>query len=413
MDNATIYFLKRLLQDTLSLNFNYYTFPPSDLSSMDIGLRRGLKNAEELYGNLRELLLQAEHNNFYLYSDRYDINYIFFLPYPDREDLIVTGPFLRSTISQTYLDTLISRHHLTHTEIENIRGLLYQFPVIDDNFRLISVMSDIVNFVSPGHSFNTRTVEGTKENEANTAYIPSDSYTLNMAATEERYSLEEPLFQAIAKGDTTAALSITRHFMSIVYAPRINDSIADKKASLYSTNTILRLGAGRSSVHPVFLHDLSSKYVKLISSSSSNAQLDKLHEKMVRGYCLLVRNKARSQYSRLVRDTLNYIDLNLSHTLTLNVLADYSHVSTSYLSRSFKKEVGSTLTDYITTCRIHSSLRLLSTTTLPIQEVAFYVGMEDYNYYTKVFKKIIGCTPSEYRKNLRSRSASPDTDVSS
>ena len=401
MDNSTVYFLKRLLQDTLSLNFNYYIPPFGDLSGLDIGLRKGLNHSEELYQNLKEVLMQAEHDHFYLYSDRYLINYIFFHPYPDTEDLIVAGPFLRNTIDQKYIDLLITKHHLNHTEIESIRGLLYQFPVIDDNFRLISVMSDILNYISPGSSFQTKIIENEKENELYTSYVPVDNYTLQMVATEERYALEEPLFQAIAKGDTTEALSITRHFMSRVYAPRINDSIADKKASLYSTNTMLRLGAGRSSVHPVFLHELSSKYVKFISDCTSLSQLDKIHEKMVRGYCLLVQNKARNQYSKLIRDTLNYIELNLSRQLNLKILAEYSHVTPPYLSKTFKKEVGTTVTDYITSTRIHSSLRLLTTTNLSIQEVAFYVGMEDYNYYTKIFKKMMGCPPSEYRRNLQ------------
>ena len=398
MDAATIHFLKRLLQDTMSLNFNYYTFPFGDLSLMDVGFRRGLQDSKTLYQNLREFLSQAEHNTFYFYSDRYNINYLFFHPYPDCEDLVVAGPFLRITIDQHYLDSLISTHHLNHTEIESIRGLLYQFPVIDDNFRLISIMSDILNYISPGYTFNTKIVENTRETD--TSYIPIDDYTLHMAATEERYSLEEPLFQAIAKGNTVEALALTRHFMSIVYAPRINNSIADKKASLYSTNTMLRLGAGRSNVHPVFLHELSSKFVKLISDSTALSQLDKIHEKMVREYCLLVQNKARNQYSKLIRDALNHIDLNISRPLNLSTLAEYCHVSAPYLSKTFKKEVGTTITDYITNCRIHSSLRLLSTTNMPIQEIAFYVGMEDHNYYTKVFKKIIGYPPSEYRKNL-------------
>ena len=122
---------------------------------------------------------------------------------------------------------------------------------------------------------------------------------------------------------------------------------------------------------------------------------------MVRGYCLLVQNKARNQYSKLIRDTLNYIELNLSRQLNLKILAEYSHVTPPYLSKTFKKEVGTTVTDYITSTRIHSSLRLLTTTNLSIQEVAFYVGMEDYNYYTKIFKKMMGCPPSEYRRNLQ------------
>ena len=403
MNHTTVYFIKRLLQDALSLNFNYLIPPFEDLSAVDIGLRRGLKSSEELYRNFRDILSGAEHNIFYLYSDRYDINYIFCLPYPDRKDLIVVGPFLRSTIDQSFINFLIEQHHLNHTEIESIRGLLYHFPVIDDNFRLFSIMSDIINYISPGHDFNTRTVDNSPENDMNTPYVPADDYTLNMSSTEERYALEEPLLQAIAQGKTAEALAITRHFMSIVYAPRINDSIADKKASLYSTNTMLRLGAKRSGIHPIFLHELSSKYEKQISMCGSLPQLDRLHEKMVRGYCLLVQNKARSQYSRLVRDTMNYIDLNLSHPLTLRILAENSHVSPSYLSKSFKRETGTTITDHIASCRIHSSLHLLNTTNLPIQEIAFYVGIEDYNYYTKIFKKVIGCPPSEYRKNLKNK----------
>ena len=97
----------------------------------------------------------------------------------------------------------------------------------------------------------------------------------------------------------------------------------------------------------------------------------------------------------------NYIELNLSRQLNLKILAEYSHVTPPYLSKTFKKEVGTTVTDYITSTRIHSSLRLLTTTNLSIQEVAFYVGMEDYNYYTKIFKKMMGCPPSEYRRNLQ------------
>ncbi len=400
MDNALIYFLQRMLQNTISLNFNYYLTPYGDISNIDIGLRRGLKNKEQLYDNIREMLNQVEHNHFYFYSDCFEINYIFFHPYPDREDLAVVGPFLRRQLDQPYFDFLITRHHLNHTELENIRGLLYQFPVLDDNFRLVTILTDIINYVSPGYAFTPLRLTNTREIEENTTYVPIDDYKINMTVCEQRYALEEPLLQAIAKGDVTEAMFITRQFMSIVYPPRINDFVSDKKASLYSTNTMLRLGAGRSNVHPVYLHELSSKFVKMISDSSSSVKLDKIHEKMVRDYCMLVQNKSRSQYSKIVRDTLNYIDFHLSDMLNLSVLAEYCHVSTPYLSKIFKKEVGSTITDYIMNCRIHSSLRLLSTSKIQIQEIAAFVGMPDFNYYTKIFKRIIGCSPSEYRKKL-------------
>ena len=222
-----------------------------------------------------------------------------------------------------------------------------------------------------------------------------------MTACEQRYALEDQLLQAIAQGDITEAMSITRQFMTILYPPRINDIVSDKKAALYSTNTLLRIGARRSNVHPIYLHELSGKFVKMISDNTSNMKLDKIHEKMVRDYCHLVQNKSRNQYSEIVRNTLNYIDFHLSQPLTLAVLAEYNHVSTPYLSKIFKKEVGTTVTDYVMTCRIHRSLPLLATSKLQVQEIASFVGIPDYNYYTKIFKRFIGCSPREYRKTIQ------------
>ena len=128
---------------------------------------------------------------------------------------------------------------------------------------------------------------------------------VHMAATVQRYALEASLLQAIAKGDVTDALSVTWQFMVIVYAPRINSMNTDRKASLYSTNTLLRLGAGRCNVPPVSIHELSSQFVKLISNTSSLSHLTKLHEKMVRESSLPVANKARNQYSHFDSDTLH------------------------------------------------------------------------------------------------------------
>ena len=103
MDNSTVYFLKRLLQDTLSLNFNYYIPPFGDLSGLDIGLRKGLNHSEELYQNLKEVLMQAEHDHFYLYSDRYLINYIFFILTRTQKTLLSPDRFYATRLTRNIL----------------------------------------------------------------------------------------------------------------------------------------------------------------------------------------------------------------------------------------------------------------------------------------------------------------------
>jgi two-component system, response regulator YesN len=401
MDNSMICFLQKLLLDTLSINFSYIKPPFYDISCVDIGLRKGLKNTEALYANLIQIIKTIDYNCFYYYSDGYLLNYIFFHPY-DGEETIVVGPFLQTQVNKEFLDFIVEKHSLKFNEIESIRTFLYQLPIFSDNIRLTSVLVDIIDYIRPGSTFHTKTLKNDSDHSEELIYTPIDNYMLKAQATENRYKLEEPLLQAIANGDSLEALSITRHFLSMLYEPRINDALRDKKSALYTTNTLFRLGAGRSNVHSIFLHELSGSFVRMINTNNSLSQLDKLHEIMIHEYCLLVKNKARNKYSTLIRNVLNYIDFNLSQQITLSILADYFHISPPYLSKVFKKEMNTTLTNYITDRKIHESLRILTSTNMQIQEIASFVGIPDYNYYTKTFKKIIGCTPSQYRKKLRS-----------
>ena len=60
-----------------------------------------------------------------------------------------------------------------------------------------------------------------------------------------------------------------------------------------------------------------------------------------------------------------------------------------------------TLTDYVNGHRIDTALKLLNTTDIQIQDIAYYVGIEDVNYFTRIFKKKIGVSPTEYKKSIR------------
>ncbi len=399
MNSTFISFLKKILLDTLSVNLNYSEAPYNNITNVDIGLRKGLKNSDALYDGLRQIMGSINHHCFYLYTDPYFLSYFFFHP-TDNEDVISFGPFLQAQVDMEFLNKLTEKHHLKYSELESIQAFLHELPVFTDHIRLTSVLVDIVNYINPDVSFTSTTYNNETKYSEEEIYTPVDDFMLKAQATENRYQLEEQLCDAVSKGNTSEAISITRHFMSMRYEPRIIDTLYDNKTSLFTANTILRIGAGRSDIHPIFLHELSSKYVKLIHSAASTTELSKLHEKMVHDYCLLVKNKSRSHYSTLISNALNYIDFNLSQKLTLSVLAEFSHVSPQYLSKSFKNEVKITITEYINTKRVHESLKLLSTTDMMVQDIASYVGIVDFNYFTKIFKKYIGVSPRQYRKNL-------------
>ena len=91
---------------------------------------------------------------------------------------------------------------------------------------------------------------------------------------------------------------------------------------------------------------------------------------------------------------------NLGSAISLDSIARKLNVNKNYLSRTFHKEIGQTLTNYINSERIRTSLNMLLTTNASITEIAANVGIYDVNYYTKLFKKIYGKTPTMYRKEL-------------
>lgn len=87
--------------------------------------------------------------------------------------------------------------------------------------------------------------------------------------------------------------------------------------------------------------------------------------------------------------------------MSLAVIAGYLGKNPSYVSGHFQKETGESLTAYIHRERIHASLRLFNTTDCSVSEAANSVGIQDLGYFTRLFKRQVGCTPSQYKKMLK------------
>lgn len=96
-----------------------------------------------------------------------------------------------------------------------------------------------------------------------------------------------------------------------------------------------------------------------------------------------------------------YIEDNYMHEIKLGDLALVAHVSASYLSIIFKKEVGCTFTEYLIRFRINKARELIQKYKLSCKEAAGQCGYEDYVQFSKIFKKYTGVTPSSYRGKLR------------
>lgn len=105
----------------------------------------------------------------------------------------------------------------------------------------------------------------------------------------------------------------------------------------------------------------------------------------------------KRNYDR-IHSILSYIDCNYAMKLTLEDIAEHIHLCKSECCRLFKRYMKVSLFEFILQYRIEKSLNYLINTENSIVEIANLVGFNDSNYYSKVFTKIKGCSPTRYRK---------------
>jgi two-component system response regulator YesN len=87
--------------------------------------------------------------------------------------------------------------------------------------------------------------------------------------------------------------------------------------------------------------------------------------------------------------------------LSLDEVSKIVNISPYYFSKLFKEETGENFIEYVTEARIRGAKELLADPGISIKEVCAMSGYSDPNYFSRIFKKYEGVTPSEYRENMK------------
>ncbi|MCD8103646.1 MAG: AraC family transcriptional regulator [Lachnospiraceae bacterium] len=202
-------------------------------------------------------------------------------------------------------------------------------------------------------------------------------------------------------------------YFSFVYEPEW----LDFKQEDYIQNTILnpmkkslgfplKVSSGQS-CHQILLRDINSiKQIYVMQPDSYRLMIKILLYKVL---LLLESNQlfvpvspagtiTHSQTTIQIRELMDYISTHYQEHISLEQGADIMHMSPKYFSSFFAKTFLVSFTQYINHYRVDQACVLLKTTDLPIMEIAFDTGFENFSYFIRKFKEIRGCTPKEYRK---------------
>lgn len=101
-----------------------------------------------------------------------------------------------------------------------------------------------------------------------------------------------------------------------------------------------------------------------------------------------------------VKQAVEYINSHYFEELSLTSLAEQFNVESSYFSKIFRQETGETVMVYITRLRIEKAQEYMKKQEISLTEIAFLVGYDDYTYFSRVFRKMVGKSPRDYRGGM-------------
>lgn len=145
----------------------------------------------------------------------------------------------------------------------------------------------------------------------------------------------------------------------------------------------------------LFLHASSNSYMKDMEIYSNlatllTALLNESKNSSVSSYS--VHNKQNLQNIK------KYLDEHYLEKITLEQLSSKFYINKFYLTRIFKEQFGISITNYLLQLRITHAKMLLRFTDMPIDKISHECGMNDANYFSRVFKQVEGITPGQFRK---------------
>lgn len=214
-------------------------------------------------------------------------------------------------------------------------------------------------------------------------------------AYEEDYpiQLEEKLFDEVGKGRTEAALSVAKDFFDYIISKDMMDAkLKILEFSLWAEHIAYESGG--------MTYTIASRrdYLPTIMGINEPEALWNWFKEKIIFSSNSISNRKEESSNDVIEASKAYIEANFTQNISLEDVSREVNISTYYLSRIFKENTGANFIDYLTGLRIEKAKELLSTTQYSMKEVSSMSGYPDPNYFSKLFKKNVGVTPTEYRE---------------
>lgn len=348
-------------------------------------------------GSLSYLLDSMNDTTFYEIVDKLDVCLFFF---QFKKKVFFIGPYVRREYSGVEMQNILIQNKMPASYATSLKLYYTAMPLLGARQIQRTATACMVSFDPLLREYAYRRLQGFQEEPKEPKTYRQDS--IDYSAVYHRYHLENRLLKLIEKGEVEG---ISQVYEEMQDQP---SSLADLfRSPVYQSpisilRALARKAAEQSGLSIITIDSITQKAVQRLSGIG----IDDIRKQTEYCYDMLIEltTAVRSHlantsgYPPAIVKVVEYLSLNYTQNIHMDILCQISGYSSSHLAKIFKQETGRTITQYIADLRCHQAAEMLRETNLPIQEISSYVGYMDNNYFVKVFRKVMGNTPSEYRE---------------
>ena len=207
--------------------------------------------------------------------------------------------------------------------------------------------------------------------------------------------LEEALFENVERANVEEMVSIANRFFDWMQENYSDDLMNIRlkvlEFVLWAEHMAYKNGG------MIYKFNSRSEYLTDIMGMETLSKLKQWFVSKMTEACRNMSDKREEKSNNLIETAIDYIKENYNKNISLDDVSRVVDISPYYFSKLFKEEVGEGFVEYVTNIRIEKAKELLKSN-MPMKEICSMVGYSDPNYFSRTFKKNVGVTPTEYKE---------------
>lgn len=362
-----------------------------------------------LAGKQRALCIQS-HIYGMNEAERFGGKYVYFCPLgltcftspivgTDSTDAKITvGPFLMVDRQDYIHDDLLPRVQIEY-DLRELTDEVEKLPVLPAT--RVEDLSSLL-FMAVGFMNNVWAASNMMELQESYSIQKQVSSYLSAMKGEKQpppypFALENELLDSVTHLDRERANRCLNELLGYIFFA-LGGNLQVAKSRIYELLVLISRAAITGGADAQTMLMMTHDYSQIIPRISSMEELCSWLAKAMNRFMDNLFQFSDVKHANIIHQATRYIRAHYAEKLTLNSVAAQVYLSPTYFSRIFRQETGETFNAYLNAVRIEQSKKLLTDQSVRLIDISLMVGFDNQSYFTKVFKRITGMSPLQYRE---------------